>query len=182
MHRQNLLNLLAKHQPIDENEKVMTIKLVEFVKNNPDCFKRELLEGHITGSAWIVDIRNGKSLFTHHMKLNKWLQLGGHADGETDVLAVSLQEAREESGLADVTPIANRIFDIDVHTIPEYKGIPEHLHYDVRFLLEADSEADLIISSESKDLRWFDMAMLPMTLKDESLLRMYRKAKIVLDF
>lgn len=181
MHRKNLLSLLEKHQAFDENEKEMTQRMIEFVKKNEDCFKRELLEGHITGSSWIIDIRNGKTLLTHHNKLNKWLQLGGHADGDCDILEVALKEAKEESGLIEVKPIAGRIFDIDIHTIPEHNGVPEHFHYDVRFLFEADSEAELTITSESKDLRWVEMALLPMMLKDESLVRMFKKAKFVLD-
>lgn len=181
MHRENLLNLLSKHQPVDENEKEMLARIIEFVKANPDCFKRELLEGHITGSSWIMDIRVGKVLLTHHGKLNKWLQLGGHADGDSDILNVALKEAQEESGLENITPIAKRIFDVDVHKIPEHKGVPEHYHYDVRFLFEADSEAELTISSESNDLVWVDMISIPMMVNEESMLRMHRKAKIVLD-
>jgi len=180
MHRSNLLNLLAKHQPIDETEKVMLLRIIEFIKTNPDCFNRELLKGHITGSSWIVDIRNGKTLLAHHAKLNKWLQLGGHADGDTNILNVALKEAKEESGLKKIAPVAGRIFDVDVHKIPEYKGVQEHYHYDVRFLLEADSEEELVVSNESNDLAWIDMVSLPMILNDESLLRMYKKAKIVL--
>ena len=181
MHRKQLLELIAKHQAFDENELEMTKKTIEFVNDNPDCFKRELLEGHITASSWIIDLRTGQSLLTHHNKLNKWLQLGGHCDGDSDVLAVALKEAQEESGLKNFKPIANWIFDIDVHTIPEHKGVPEHLHYDIRFLFEADSEEKLVVSSESKALKWCEMAMLPMMVKDESMLRMVRKAKFVLD-
>lgn len=181
MHRGDILNLLAKHQPIDETEKDMLIGMVEFIKTNPDCFKRELLKGHITGSSWIVDIRNGKTLLTHHAKLNRWLQLGGHADGDTNILQVALKEAKEESGLSDISPIASRVFDVDVHKIPEHKGVPEHYHYDVRFLFEADSEEEFVVSDESNDLAWIEMGSLPMMLQDESMLRMYKKAKIVLD-
>ena len=91
-------------------------------------------DGHITGSAWVVDPAGSRLLLTHHRKLGKWLQLGGHSDGEPDTLAVALREAREESGLR-VRPISNAVLDIDIHTIPALKGEPAHLHYDVRFAL-----------------------------------------------
>ena len=181
MHRKKLLELIVKHQSFDDNELAMTQKTINFVNNNPDCFKRELPEGHITASSWIIDLKTGQSLLTHHKKLNKWLQLGGHCDGDSDVLGVALKEAREESGLKNIKPVANWIFDIDIHTIPEYKDVPEHLHYDIRFLFEADSEEELVISSESKDLKWCEMEILSFMIRDESMLRMIKKAKFVLD-
>jgi 8-oxo-dGTP pyrophosphatase MutT (NUDIX family) len=85
-----------------------------------------------------------------------WLQLGGHADGDHDLARVSLKEAREESGLQNIKLLSDEIFDIGVHLIPEYKGIPAHYHYDVRFLLKTtDKDDDIQISDESNDLRWF---------------------------
>ncbi|MCU0326949.1 MAG: NUDIX hydrolase [Spirosomaceae bacterium] len=175
MHRQPLLNLLANHQASDPHEAKMLAEMIEFVKQNPDCFKRELLIGHVTGSAWIVDKSRKFVLLTHHRKLDKWLQPGGHCDGDPDVLNVALKEANEETGVERIKPVSESIFDVDIHLIPERKGIPAHYHYDVRFLLEADKEIPLVISDESNDLAWIAIEELPKLNDEESILRMVRK-------
>jgi len=129
MHRQALLKLLGDYQPYDKDERDMYEMLVRFVENEDQCFERGLRIGHITGSAWIVDRERSHVLLTHHRKLDRWLQLGGHADGEADVLAVALREAREESGLEAVTPLLDTPYDVDVHPIPARGDEPRHLHY-----------------------------------------------------
>src|SRR5215510_11521790 len=96
----------------------MTAALRQFVAANPNCFERSLQIGHVTGSAWIVDLDRTHALLTHHRKLNKWLQLGGHADGDPDILRVALREAREESNLDAIRPVSENIFDVDIHVIP----------------------------------------------------------------
>ena len=95
--------------------------------------------GHITGSAWVVDIAGNRVLLADHAKLGRWLQPGGHSDGDPDTLAVALREAREESGL-DVRALDDAIFDIDVHRIPARGDEPAHLHFDVRFLVQAEHD------------------------------------------
>jgi 8-oxo-dGTP pyrophosphatase MutT (NUDIX family) len=136
MHRKILLDLLEKHSPIDDNELKMRNETIEFVKTNEDCFKRELLIGHVTGSAWIVNDARTHVLMTHHRKLNRWFQPGGHCDGEPDVLKVALKEANEETGLKNLNVVDGQVYDVDIHQIPERKGIPAHYHYDIRFLIE----------------------------------------------
>ncbi len=177
MHRESLLNLLRAYRPHDADEAIMHRNLVEFVSREMGCFERATLEGHITGSAWIVDHECNYALLTHHRKLDRWLQLGGHADGETDVQQVALREAREESGLHDIHPQSAHIFDIDVHAIPARGAEPRHLHYDVRFLLAADRHAPLVISSESKDLAWVALADISRLSTDRSIARMTEKSR-----
>jgi ADP-ribose pyrophosphatase YjhB (NUDIX family) len=115
-------------------------------------------------------------LLTHHFKLDRWLQLGGHADGDPDILRVALSEAREESGLESIRPLSDAVFDVDVHPIPARGNEPRHLHYDVRFLLEADADAPLIISSESKDLAWVSLAEINQIAVERSIARMVAKS------
>lgn len=93
-------------------------------------------------------------LLTLHGKLGTWLQLGGHCDGIRDPFFVAWKEAYEESGLSLIRPVSKRILDIEIHVIPEYRGVPEHLHYDVRYLFLADKNEPLHISDESADLAW----------------------------
>ena len=97
MHRNPLLQLLKNHQPSTTEEIQFKQQMIEFVKQNPDCFERSLLIGHVTGSAWIVDKSRQFTLLTHHRKLDKWFQTGGHCDGDSDVLNVALKEAQEET-------------------------------------------------------------------------------------
>jgi len=175
MHRQPLLEKLSRYRPVDEREMEMLDRLRSFVEGNSDCFERSLKVGHITGSAWVVDQTRSQALLVHHRKLNKWLQPGGHADGDPDVLRVALREAREESNLEVIRPVSDEIFDVDIHVIPARAGEPEHLHYDVRFLFEADPNAPLLVSHESRAVAWAPLAKIPELNSEESLMRMITK-------
>ncbi len=175
MHRNYLLEKLKNYSPADAYENEMREKIISFVHQNSDCFERTLLVGHITGSAFIVNKQRTHTLLTHHHKLNKWLQLGGHSDGDFNTLNVALREAEEESGLKNIVPISENIFDVDVHEIPARKNEPTHFHYDIRFLFETDSSQPLTISSESKDLAWIPLNDIENFTTEESVLRMVRK-------
>lgn len=176
MFRQDLLLKLKTYPIHDSHDSVTRDRLADFVEANPRCFERSLAIGHITGSAWIVNPPRDRFLLTFHSKLNLWLQLGGHADGNPDVLAVALREAREESGLSDVRCLSPEILDLDIHRIPEHRGVAEHYHYDVRFLFEADDAQRLVISDESHDLRWLTRYEIQQLTQEESILRMLRKS------
>jgi 8-oxo-dGTP pyrophosphatase MutT (NUDIX family) len=145
---------------------------------HPRAFFRDHLPGHITGSAWIVDQSRQHTFLTHHVKLNRWLQPGGHADGEEDVFRVALREAQEETGLKSLKAFSTSIFDIDIHTIPARKDFPEHEHYDVRFLFVAAYHEEFTISEESHDLAWISLNDLNRYVNDsESILRMAKKVQ-----
>ena len=153
----------------------MRDRLVAFLTSHPDAFARELTVGHVTASAWIVDRTRTQVLLTHHRKLGRWLQLGGHADGDPDVRAAALREAQEESGLSSVRLLQPGIYDLDVHRIPARGDEPEHDHYDVRFAFEADPAEPLVVSAESKQLAWIPLHALERYGADESVLRLARK-------
>ena len=175
MHRQPLLQLLYQHTPTDPAEKAMTQATIDFVEGHPDCFERSLLIGHITGSAWIVSPDRQQTVLIHHRKLDRWLQPGGHADGDPDVAAVALREAQEETGLTTLRLLSSSIFDVDVHPIPERNGVPEHLHYDIRFLLEADPNEPFGFSEEIKNSQWIKFKNAEELASSESILRLIRK-------
>jgi 8-oxo-dGTP pyrophosphatase MutT (NUDIX family) len=180
MHRQPVLKLLRAHlaRPLDAHEGAMTAETIAFVETHEDCLLRTCAPGHLTGSAWIVSPDRTRVLLTHHLKLDKWLQLGGHADGDGDLLAVALREAREESGLAAVRVVAPEVFDVDRHWIPPRKADPGHYHYDLRFLLEADPAAPLVRAhAESKELAWVELARVTALNPEESMARMVRKTR-----
>lgn len=175
MHRQPLLDQLSGYARLHPHEAETIRRFTAFVREQPDCFERSLAVGHITGSAWILNADGTEVLLTHHRKLDRWLQLGGHADGDPDVFAVALKEAREESGLQDFEPIIEGIFDLDVHRIPARKKDPEHLHYDIRYLLRATGSTDYVVSDESHDLRWVPIDGVHELTTEESMRRMVRK-------
>lgn len=138
-------------------------------------YERRCLAGHFTGSAWLVDRSGERVLLTHHRKLGRWLQLGGHADGDPDLAAVALKEAGEESGLSDLQ-VEPAIFDLDRHAIPARGEEPAHWHYDVRFVVRATGSEDFAVGEESLDLAWKPVREIAEDpAADESLRRMAGK-------
>ena len=143
-----------------------------FLDSSPDTFERHHPPGHFTGSAWLVSADGQRVLLTHHRKLARWLQLGGHADGDADLARVALREAEEESGLTDLVVEAD-IFDLDRHAIPARGADPEHWHYDVRFVVRATGSEAFAVSEESLELAWKPVAEIAADANaDESMRRM----------
>jgi len=181
MDRADLMQLLDRYRGRHPDEMATIDRVRTLLDDYERCFFRDCFPGHITSSAWIVSRESRSVLLTHHRKLERWLQLGGHADGESDVLASALREAEEESGLRDFSAIprtgACEILDIDVHDIPARASEPLHQHHDIRFLFEV-SEAQVIRhqENESKEVRWFLGDAIETHFDEESLLRMARKA------
>ncbi len=180
--------MLPEHDPRHPLEQALTryaathpenaqaaARILRFIRHEPGCFSRSLAEGHITGSAWLLAPQGERALLTLHRKLGRWLQPGGHADGEADTLSVARREAEEESGLKGISPLSDEIFDLDVHEIPARPaaGEPAHLHYDIRYLLRAPG-TDFRISSESEALAWFTPEELLAMRPEESILRMVK--------
>jgi len=188
MHRQPLLSALEHYASCHLDETEMVNRFQRFVEAHPRCFERSLASpGHVTGSAWIVDPAGEAVLLTHHRKLDLWIQLGGHADGDPDVLAVARREGLEESGLrslevidpgADVNAGSDtgiRIpFDVDIHEIPARREEPAHFHFDVRYAFRAGSR-DVVTSDESHALAWVPMEELDRYTMDVSVQRMAKK-------
>lgn len=175
MHRISLLKLLEDYRPKSSKEIDDKNRMILFIKDNQNCFERELDIGHITASSWLLDKSGEHALLMHHMKLDKWLQLGGHADGEADILAVSIKESQEESGINSIEAVSNKIFDIDIHAIPANSKDKEHFHYDVRFLLQVKSNEKPLMNGESKELRWISKDRESLPTNEESVTRMFDK-------
>jgi 8-oxo-dGTP pyrophosphatase MutT (NUDIX family) len=180
MKRNEMLAMLQAYAPEDVGESEMLARMLQFAAAHENCCERTLTAGHMTGSAWVIDMDRTHVLLTHHRKLNRWLQMGGHADGDPDLRAVALREAREESGLVGLQVLQETPFDVDVHEIPQRGAEPRHYHYDVRFLLQADRAERLVVSEESHALAWLPLRELRAQPDlDESLARMVRKTALI---
>jgi 8-oxo-dGTP pyrophosphatase MutT (NUDIX family) len=160
----------ARHpEECDTVERTRHLLLTE-----PRCFERDCWRGHVTGSAWLVDRTGTRVLLTHHRKLGRWLQLGGHSDGDRDPLRVACREAEEESGLR-VMPISTDLFDLDIHRIPARGAEPTHLHFDLRYALRVVGSDRYISGDESHALAWVAIAELDRVTREISMLRMAQK-------
>ncbi len=175
MKRTALKTLLEQYHPTAPEEIDAKRDMLTFLAQYKDCFERTLEVGHFTASCWLLSKDGSHALLTHHAKLGFWVQLGGHCDGDPDVLAVGLKEAQEESGIMGIHPVSDQLFDIDIHLIPARKHEPEHYHYDVRFLLQVTSDEQFVVSHESKELRWVSKDIHSLPPGSESVLRMFKK-------
>lgn len=171
----NLFDLLKKYQPSDAEEQSYKIRMLDFMVKHSDCFERSLSIGHFTASAWLINKEGTHALLMHHAKLDQWFQLGGHCDGNPDVLAVAIKEAQEESGINGIEQVSSDIFDIDIHPIPANKKDQAHDHYDVRFLLRVTSDEKIVQNNESKELRWISKDPAALPTKSRSVVRMFEK-------
>ncbi|MEZ5598204.1 MAG: NUDIX hydrolase [Pseudomonadales bacterium] len=173
MHRRKLLLLLDDYAARAPVELPTVQRFLALAEAHDNCFANDCWAGHVTGSAWVMHPYRDEVLLTHHRKLDIWVQLGGHSDGDPDTCAVAAREAREESGL-DVAPLGTSVFDLDIHEIPARKGDPAHWHYDVRFAFRALTE-EFVVSPESKDLAWVPVQRMDDYTHEESMHRMARK-------
>lgn len=161
----------ARRHP-DESDQVR--RFLDLLQAHPRCFERDCWPGHVTGSAWLVDESGMDVLLTHHRKLDRWLQLGGHSDGDPSTRRVARREAEEESGLS-VAAIIDEPFDIDIHEIPARKNDPAHFHFDIRYALVSTSGRAYRVSHESNDLAWVPVDQVERYTTETSVLRMARK-------
>ncbi|MCE6991575.1 NUDIX hydrolase [Dyadobacter sp. CY323] len=175
MKRNALLAQLETYKPEVGNEEQMHRDTIVFVKENPDCFERTLLIGHVTASGWVLSGDKSAVLLMHHRKLDRWFQPGGHCDGDPNVKEVARKEVIEETGIRNLNLLLDGIFDIDIHLIPENKEFPAHYHYDIRFAFQMVDQQEILINSESKDVKWVPLGEVENLNNSESIMRMVRK-------
>lgn len=87
-----------------------------------------------------------------------------------------MTEAKEETGLAELIPVSDSIFDLDIHGIPARGDEPSHYHFDVRFLLRNEGSEEFTVSEESNSLAWVEMERLEEWTTEWSMRRMRDKA------
>lgn len=160
MSREDVIRKIGEYEPANEQETEDKALMLSWLEHNDDAFSRENAIAHVTVSGWVVNKDRSKVLMVYHNVYDSWSWLGGHADGETDLLSVAVKEVKEESGLAEVHPVSEDIMSLEVLTVDghEKKGryVSSHLHMNVTFLLEADSESALSIKAdENSNVAWF---------------------------
>ncbi|UBM59425.1 NUDIX hydrolase [Marinilongibacter aquaticus] len=173
MNRAELIETLKNYNPYNETEARDCFRMIELLNTYENCFSRDLLFAHFTASSWVTNFDESEVLLIHHKKLNRWLQPGGHCDGDENVKAVAEKELLEETGL--ICEAEPHIFDLDIHAIPERKGVPAHEHFDIRFLFKADSRQALIQNHETNALKWIPIEELNAYCTEDSMLRMRDK-------
>ncbi len=150
---------LLAHQCAGEAEERDRAAMLALVESEPACFVRTTFApGHFTGSAFIFSADSGHVLLHHHRRLDRWLQMGGHDEGESDPALTALREGREESGLSDLVLLSPAILDLDVHPIPPGRGEPAHSHFDVRYAAVTHTAgAARADDAESLGLAWLPL-------------------------
>ncbi|WP_413626628.1 NUDIX hydrolase [Luteibacter sp. Lutesp34] len=154
--RQHLLDALDDYAARWPDEAAVH-HFIAWARGEARPFHRETVLGHFTASAWLVSEDGERALLMHHRKLGRWLQPGGHADGDADLPGVALREAGEETGLMGLS-VRPGIFDVDRHVIPARGAEPEHWHYDVRYAVVAGGGEGFIANEESLELAWRPVA------------------------
>lgn len=170
-----MIEALQRYRDQWQGEAAAVAQFETFMHTQANAFERSNATGHFTGSCWLVSADGARVLLMHHRKLDRWLQPGGHADGDTDLARVAWREAQEETGVIDLR-VEGGIFDIDLHRIAARGDEAEHWHYDVRYVLRAGVDDRFTINQESRALAWRVVADVAADDDfDASLRRMARK-------
>ena len=177
MYREMFENYIPKN----EQEARDKAAILSFIQTHEDALDRTNLIAHVTSSAFVVNKAMDKVLFAYHNIYDSWAWVGGHNDGNPNLLEVAIKEAKEETGLTHVTPYAKDIFTIDViyvkNHIKQGTYIPDHLHLNATFLLIANEEDSIEINHhENKGVRWFGLDEVMEVISEERMRPVYQKA------
>ena len=158
----NLIEQLEQFRAWNEQEERDKEELLRRLKSGEELYTRDNLSAHLTASAWVVNPARDQVLMAYHNLYDSWAWLGGHADGDEDLLNVALKEVCEESGVTKVRPVTDKIFSVEILTVDghEKKGkyVPSHLHLNVTYLIEADQEETLRHKpDENSKVGWFSL-------------------------
>lgn len=173
--------LFADYLPVNEQEEKDKELILSFINKNNDALSRDNLTAHVTASAFVINKTMEKILFVYHKIYNSWSWVGGHNDGDPDLLKVAIKEAKEETGVTEIEPYQDSIFTLDVIYVPNHikKGryVSDHLHLNAAFLLFADDLQKLTVNlQETKDVRWFYISEVLDYVSEPRMIPVYQKA------
>ena len=172
---------IEKYNPTNQQEENDKKLILDYMKNNSDCFTRENQIAHFTTSIWTVNKEKTKTLMVYHNIYDSWSWIGGHADGEKDLSSVAIRELKEETGITNATLISKAIFSLEILTVNGHnkngKYVPSHLHFNITYLAEADEKQILIVNKdENKGVKWFSLEEILDISKEHWIIeRVYKK-------
>lgn len=154
-----LYNQINSYEPLTEKEKNDKDVIMEFMKNNDNCLLRDNKIAHFTTSAWIVNKKRDKVLMIFHNIYNSWAWVGGHADGDSNLLHVVKKEIEEETGITNLKQLYDGIYGLNIVTVESHikrgNQVNAHLHFDIEYLFEADENDKLRIKEdENSNVGW----------------------------
>ncbi len=156
----DLITQLENYIPFNEQEEMDRLEILRRLKSGEELYLRDNNSAHLTASAWVVDSTRENVLMAYHKIYDAWSWLGGHADGDHDLLAVAIREVQEEGGITDVRPVSENIYSVEILTVDGHvkkgKYVSSHLHLNITYLLEADPlEQTHIKEDENSGVRWY---------------------------
>lgn len=150
---------LERFIPYNEQEEIDKKIMLSYINDFDDVLTRQNQYGHFTSSAFVLNKERTKILMIYHKIYNSWAWVGGHSDGDSDLLYVAMKEAKEETGIQNVTPILNDIYSLEIITVNGHekrgKYVGSHVHLNVTYLLEADETEEIHIQEdENSGVKW----------------------------
>jgi len=172
---------IENYKPYNEQEVVDKKLILDFIKNNDNHLFRENLAAHLTSSAIVINQDKSKVLFAYHNIYDSWSWVGGHNDGDDDLLKVAIKETKEETGIEEVKPFLEDIYMIDVIYVENHikngKRVPDHLHLNVTYLLIADDKQTLTVKKdENQAVAWIKLEEVFKKISEPRMVPIYKKA------